>query len=361
VDRAVASPGTPLPSGLRNDMEQRFGHDFSSVRVHAGAAAEQSAQDVGARAYTLGRNIIFAAGQLSPTTFEGRRLIAHELAHVVQQSGAEGASAGQGLIQRQPQPKPKPPTYQDCTEATTLSAGNPNKEIEQARDRAKDFVDVAISILAQDPSKFRKGATYPVALARHFISPTAAQQQTIRANFKKIRDQLKPAKIRCAATQADLDVCASDPDGKRVAAFAPEGGQACLCQGFWLQNLTCRALILIHEAAHITGIGVDAPHPPYRGGGADYPDGAEPPSAGQSAPLRMDNPDAYAYFAAHIWREVDTFCVSGELIEITESSDAGTAQLFEQADACAKREALSPFCDQVMKEALNKGWGERKK
>jgi hypothetical protein len=95
VDQAVASPGRPLEPALRQDMEQRFGYDFSGVRVHPDAAAEQSAQDVNANAYTVGHDIMFATGRFAPGTHEGRRLIAHELTHVVQQSGAEGIRMGQ--------------------------------------------------------------------------------------------------------------------------------------------------------------------------------------------------------------------------------------------------------------------------
>jgi hypothetical protein len=87
VDQALASPGRPLEPTLRQDMEQRFGHDFSRVRVHSGAAAEQSVQDINAHAYTIGRNIVFGAGQFAPGTHEGRRLLAHELTHIVQQTG----------------------------------------------------------------------------------------------------------------------------------------------------------------------------------------------------------------------------------------------------------------------------------
>ncbi len=58
VDQALASPGRPLEPVLRQDMEQSFGHDFSRVRVHSGAAAEQSARDVNATAYTVGHNIV---------------------------------------------------------------------------------------------------------------------------------------------------------------------------------------------------------------------------------------------------------------------------------------------------------------
>lgn len=90
VDQALASPGRPLEPALRQDMEQRFGHDFSRVRVHTGTAAEQSAQDVNAHAYTVGRNMVFGEGRFTPGTQEGRRLIAHELTHVVQQAGSDG-------------------------------------------------------------------------------------------------------------------------------------------------------------------------------------------------------------------------------------------------------------------------------
>jgi uncharacterized protein DUF4157 len=81
-------------------MEQRFRHDFSRVRVHTGEAAEQSARDVNANAYTVGHNIVFGGGRFAPETNEGRRLIAHELTHVVQQSGLERAAAG--LIEQAP-------------------------------------------------------------------------------------------------------------------------------------------------------------------------------------------------------------------------------------------------------------------
>jgi len=88
VDRVLSSPGRPLDPVLQQDMGQRFGHDFSRVRVHTGSAAEQSAQDVYANAYTVGHNIVFGARQFAPGTHKGRRLIAHELTHVVQQRQA---------------------------------------------------------------------------------------------------------------------------------------------------------------------------------------------------------------------------------------------------------------------------------
>ncbi len=78
----------PLDSGTRAHFEQRFGHDFSKVRVHTDNTAAESASALGARAYTFGTDVIFGAGQYAPTTRRGEALLAHELAHVVQQEGA---------------------------------------------------------------------------------------------------------------------------------------------------------------------------------------------------------------------------------------------------------------------------------
>lgn len=93
VHDVLRSPGQPLDPATRAFMEPRFGHDFSHVRVRSGTAAEQSARDVNAHAYTVGHNIVFGAGRLAPGTHEGRRLIAHELVHVVQQTGADATCA----------------------------------------------------------------------------------------------------------------------------------------------------------------------------------------------------------------------------------------------------------------------------
>ena len=93
VDHVLAGAGLPLETALRQDMEHRFGHDFSRVRVHRGGAAEQSAREVGAHAYTVGNDIVFAERQYAPATHQGRQLIAHELTHVMQQT-SEPADVG---------------------------------------------------------------------------------------------------------------------------------------------------------------------------------------------------------------------------------------------------------------------------
>ncbi|WP_339378167.1 eCIS core domain-containing protein [Calothrix sp. NIES-2100] len=92
VHQALSSPGQPLDAATRAFMEPRFGHDFSRVRVHSGEAAERSAWDVKAHAYTVGHNIVFGTSQFVPGSTTGRQLLAHELAHAIQQSGSPPAT-----------------------------------------------------------------------------------------------------------------------------------------------------------------------------------------------------------------------------------------------------------------------------
>ena len=95
VHEVLRSPGVPLDPATRAYMEPRFGHDFSRVRVHADARATESARAVDALAYTVGHDVVFNKGQYAPRVLEGRRLMAHELTHVLQQP--QGRSSGRDL------------------------------------------------------------------------------------------------------------------------------------------------------------------------------------------------------------------------------------------------------------------------
>ncbi|MGK6352093.1 eCIS core domain-containing protein [Parapedobacter sp. DT-150] len=87
---SLGGRGQALPQAERSFFESRFNRDFSNVRIHADGGAAQSAQRINARAYTTGDNIVFNAGQYQPGSEHGRRLLAHELTHVVQQGGDGG-------------------------------------------------------------------------------------------------------------------------------------------------------------------------------------------------------------------------------------------------------------------------------
>jgi hypothetical protein len=88
VEQTLHSNGGPLAGPTLQAMEARFGHDFSQVRVHSDAQADESARAVQARAYTVGNDIAFRSGEYEPATETGQKLLAHELTHVVQQSAA---------------------------------------------------------------------------------------------------------------------------------------------------------------------------------------------------------------------------------------------------------------------------------
>lgn len=99
VDAVLRSAGEPLPAPVRAEFEDRLGADFAAVRVHTGAAAHAAAASVRAEAFTAGTHVVFAPGRFQPGTPAGRRVLAHELAHVLQQRSGPvaGSDAGGGL------------------------------------------------------------------------------------------------------------------------------------------------------------------------------------------------------------------------------------------------------------------------
>jgi hypothetical protein len=102
VGETLRSPGQPLDRDTRAFMESRFQHDFSAVRVHTDVRAAASARALQARAWALGSDVAFATGAYAPGTPAGRRLLAHELAHVVQQAHAPTPTPGTSLNVSEP-------------------------------------------------------------------------------------------------------------------------------------------------------------------------------------------------------------------------------------------------------------------
>ncbi|MCP4657386.1 MAG: DUF4157 domain-containing protein, partial [bacterium] len=95
---ALRGRGRPVPESVRAFLEPRFGYDFSPVRIHTGPRAAELARTVRARAFTVGRQVVFGDNEYAPATSAGRRLLAHELTHTVHQQAVPGAS-----VQRLPQ------------------------------------------------------------------------------------------------------------------------------------------------------------------------------------------------------------------------------------------------------------------
>ena len=100
VNAALRGGGQAMARVERDYFEPRFGVDFSQVRIHHDAAAAAAAQAVGARAFALGRDLVFARGEYAPATLTGKRLLAHELTHVLQQGGASRQRAPRAVASR---------------------------------------------------------------------------------------------------------------------------------------------------------------------------------------------------------------------------------------------------------------------
>jgi len=133
--------GKSLPQSERAFMQDRLGHDFRSVRIHTGEQAADAAHAVEARAFTVGSDVVFGAGQYAPGTAAGRRLLAHELTHV-----AQGDTSAPRRLRRTPARQvscaPGPLNLPDGS-----SIADPVAEITAAEDRANEMLDTAIDEL----------------------------------------------------------------------------------------------------------------------------------------------------------------------------------------------------------------------
>lgn len=184
------------------------------------------------------------------------------------------------------------PAYRDCTESIT-GISDANEKLDAARIRARDFVQGAIAALGKTPTA---GSTLDIALGRHFVNPTVDQRAAISDTYGQILRELRVRNFICNTAH----MC----DG--FQAFWEENDNLIhVCPGFWPLSTNCRAILLIHEAAHDVGISITGAHPFGRGTGT-YPAGNNPPPEGETAVTRIANPDAYGFFAAHIWRGTDT-------------------------------------------------------
>jgi hypothetical protein len=199
VAEVLRSPGQPLEATTRAFMEARFGHDFSGIRIHSDRRAAESAQALNALAYTHGRNIVFGAGEYSPGSSSGRRLIAHELTHVLQQSqtaasprapgetiaapqagGAPaaavrplGSPAGDAVIQRQaanPKRPAKPATKRTpvVEDGQRLGSGQMHKSefLAALRDRLLQVTDAELAPVGRSA----KGCPYILRTIEYYAS-----------------------------------------------------------------------------------------------------------------------------------------------------------------------------------------------
>ena len=242
VHEVLRSSGEPLNPAIRAFMEPRFGHDFSQVRVRTGGAAADAAHAVSARAYTTGNDIVFGAGEWAPGTAGGMRLLAHELAHVVQQRERPAVPALQRRV-----------VDTDYSLPCRHVPGRETRNVQAAEQDAASMGDQAAAALRANPlaeptrdalwRTFRLDYNDPIVRCRYvpviagLLSDAA---QAIRTKF---------VRYNCATGTEDTWRCRLTSPSYAVTFL----DQIDLCQLFW-DNPTERAETILHEWMHYTNI-----------------------------------------------------------------------------------------------------------
>jgi hypothetical protein len=219
--QALSSPGRPLDASVRQEMEARFQQDFKKVQVHTGKQAASSADQEGARAYTVGRRIVFSRGEYAPGTSAGRQLVAHELAHVVQQSKGGTAPAGgpaaereaSGAAQASLAPGPAPVRVGTATAPGIARAGKkkkkkPVQKKPTMRERHEQHKR-SYKKQGKKPKTFKKfgserigmGKYGPGAMRRHHLLPQEILKQK---KYSKVAARLRAMKIDVHRWVADI-------------------------------------------------------------------------------------------------------------------------------------------------------------
>jgi hypothetical protein len=275
IHDVLSSPGQPLDLATRSFMESRFGQDFSGVRIHEDQKSAESACAVSAHAYASGNHVVFGAGQYRPHSSEGRRLIAHELSHVVQQQ-----SGYPHMISRF--------KVEDC------DAGNPmetSTSVKDAHTVAMRMLQSAITAVNTDP--------LPPAVIKAAAAHFKLALPPANPKDKKYWDKAKTAlsTMTKADTKATYECepkqnwwnggCISGVDA--VSLFNIH-----LCPLWWQSYSTPldRGAILLHEWGHKWGKGVNRIFETYR---------FDKGYAGQSTEKRLEQPDSYMAFVYEMW------------------------------------------------------------
>ncbi len=290
VHEVLRSPGQPLDANTRASVESRFGHDFGrvsvysrlpqgssratsigpvhdryereadatasrvsvatpmpgersvdfgSVRVHADSRAAESANALDARAYTLGHHIVFDAGRYAPRTDEGRALLAHELTHVLQQTGPATR-----ILQRNPDDKEraeeKPAAkFAGCNEDQQTKIGEAIKQADGLASRALQAFERELP-LSYEMSAMRS----------HFGSLDSDQKSTIIERYKHIQANLGSKTYTCAkkakkakAGKEIVELCGQAPCPGSEITLSPDFGKEVCPAG----------PVILHEAAHNAG------------------------------------------------------------------------------------------------------------
>jgi hypothetical protein len=274
------SNGKNLDQSTRNFFEAKFGYDFSNVKIHNDAAAAKSAQSINALAYTTGNDIVFNKDQFSPNSDNGKKLLAHELTHVVQQTGER--SNGETQVMRQQKPEDE---FKSCS-------NNQQALIEPVINDARKAVDKATAAAATSwgrPDKINP--TVKQLFLDHFHTVSRGDIRDILGKYVSLGISFdKGIKVKCEAT-CDKDKNSATCGYAYNTQWFGGHGPVHICFdpagcNFTSSSKNNQVALIIHEAAHrYTGVDDKA----YRWETTKY----NALTPGQA----MDNADSYAWFA----------------------------------------------------------------
>ncbi len=235
VREVLSSPGQSLNADTCALMEQRFGHDFGGVRVHTDEKAAESARAANALAYTLGRDIVFGAGQFAPGTSGGDKLLTHELTHVIQQQKNEFESSVQ-RIQR---------TAATCPTDWNTTVGDDHN-------RALGMIDTARTKLSS-----YDGTSPPevkTALDTHFKASSGGFAGWVNINLAFLRRLAPLASYDCEDSSSWW--CGPSTNAKTFWCVPFVDIRVCQPNYFGKSDIE-RSRILIHEWVHKYGCNFD--------------------------------------------------------------------------------------------------------
>ena len=297
VHDVLRAAGEPLPDGVRRDSEARFGHDFAHVRIHTDRAAAASAEVVNARAYTVGNHIAFAAGHYDPGSRAGRELLTHELVHTIQQAGAPISAAATAEIE-----DPGSLAEQEARSLATTVGASDERPGRYVRPR-QSAETAAVMRAGPDPATCtsRQRSIIEKARAAAAIESQIAYWRTTGFGPEPPPGRPSPGADWSRRSQRlARTIFGNDPDMAMVArtvermrdrlsspslpvTCARAGDSACklytayvvgkeppihLCPSFFTASEDERIDRLIHESAHLAGVG-DPEHEAYCFTGCD--------------------------------------------------------------------------------------------
>lgn len=257
VNDVINSSGRSLDPGTKSQMENRFGYDFSGVKIHTDSLAAKSAQSINALAYTSGSSIVFNEGQYSPGTENGQRLLAHELTHVVQQNTTlKMKTIQRRVIDRNVTTTPAMLAALGLTRQQVIDTiTDADADAMVLAQNAEDALTTQLgNALRGDPVDANTELILNEELGLSFNNTAhhGLIRQQIR-RFRTVRETLQSGYLRYFALgigSVSLVGCTAGTCGLNFAFSCPGNRLVVLCQAFW-DDASEQPGTILHEPFHI--------------------------------------------------------------------------------------------------------------